>query len=221
MTKDSKPRNTAGRIPIIIGLLLIAAALLLIAFNRMDDHLAQEDSHYFEVKIRTAMDTYEPPEEDAPESVFFEADDPAKRAMPTVDIDGYECLGILEIPEYRLSLPVLNDWDYKKLRKAPCRYVGSYYSDDLVICGHNYRTHFSLVKGIPIGAPVSFQAVDGTRYDYIVVNVEQMRPTEIERMVTDPGNDWDLTLFTCSTGGSTRCAVRCIRADDGQERSMP
>ena len=42
MTKDSKPRNTAGRIPMIIGLLLIAAALLLIAFNRMDDHLAQD-----------------------------------------------------------------------------------------------------------------------------------------------------------------------------------
>ena len=24
-------------------------------------------------------------------------------------------------------------------------------------------------------------------------------------------SEWDLTLFTCNTGGQTRCAVRCSR----------
>ena len=27
------------------------------------------------------------------------------------------------------------------------------------------------------------------------------------------GDDWDLTLFTCTTGGSARCAVRCTRVE--------
>ena len=39
-----------------------------------------------------------------------------------------------------------------------------------------------------------------------------MQPTQIEKMITATDeNDWDLTLFTCTTGGNARCAVRCVR----------
>jgi len=90
-------------------------------------------------------------------------------------------------------------------------------SDDLVICGHNFPSHFGPVKYIEIGAEVIFTAVDGAVYRYVVTNRETVRPTDVEYMVNNAApqaEPWDLTLFTCNTGGQTRCAVRCIRAED-------
>ena len=44
--------------------------------------------------------------------------------------------------------------------------------------------------------------------------METLQPTQIEEMVGKAdGDDWDLTLFTCTTGGSARCAVRCTRVE--------
>ena len=44
-------------------------------------------------------------------------------------------------------------------------------------------------------------------------HVENLQPTQIEEMTekTEESDEWDLTLFTCTTGGSARCAVRCVR----------
>ena len=41
----------------------------------------------------------------------------------------------------------------------------------------------------------------------------ELEPTQIEKMTTktEDSDAWDLTLFTCTTGGSARCAVRCVR----------
>lgn len=43
---------------------------------------------------------------------------------------------------------------------------------------------------------------------------EVLQPTQIEKMtVKSSGDDWDLTLFTCTTGGQARYALRCVRTD--------
>lgn len=148
-------------------------------------------------------------------------EDPSKtpyREMPTTVIDGYSYIGFLEIPSLSLSLPVMTDWDYNRLKVSPCRYSGSYYTDDLVICGHNYARHFSPIKWISMGADVYFTNVNGESIHYITSNIETVKPTNIDSMIDNinnggNGNDWDMTLFTCNTGGQTRCAVRCTRVD--------
>jgi len=128
--------------------------------------------------------------------------------MPVEVIDGYRYIGVLEIPGLDLSLPVMEEWDETRLKISPCRYTGSYYTDDLVICGHNYASHFSAIKWIDIGERVLFKAVDGVVYEYIVTNREVLQPRQVEDMIESEA-DWDLTMFTCTTGGQTRCAVRC------------
>ena len=41
---------------------------------------------------------------------------------------------------------------------------------------------------------------------------QEMTVTDIDKMITASDEDaWDLTLFTCTTGGRARCAVRCTR----------
>ena len=137
--------------------------------------------------------------------------------MPVEEIDGYRYIGFLEIPSLGLSLPVMENWDYTRLKISPCRYTGSYYTDDLVICGHNYFRHFTPVKdSLGMGEDVYFTNVLGESIHYKTVNKETLAPTNIAEMVSNNSNsesqdDWDLTLFTCNLGGQTRAAVRCQR----------
>lgn len=117
-----------------------------------------------------------------------------------------EYIGILEVPALGLSLPVQSEWSYPKLNATPCRYTGSAVKDNLVIAGHNYPSHFGYFYRLSGGDSVRFTDVQGNIYDYRVVSIETLEKTQVEEM--QAGN-WDLTLFTCTSGGAARLAVRC------------
>ena len=52
-------------------------------------------------------------------------------------------------------------------------------------------------------------------WHYAVSDTEVLQPTQIEEMaVKTPENNWDLTLFTCTTTGQARYALRCVRTDE-------
>lgn len=106
----------------------------------------------------------------------------------------------------------MSEWSYAGLKVAPGRYSGSTYADNMVVCAHNYAKHFSPIKWLALGSEVYFTDMDGQRWSYEVSNVETIQPTDIDKMITaSDEDDWDLTLFTCTTGGRARCAVRCTR----------
>ncbi len=130
--------------------------------------------------------------------------------MPTVDIDGTDYIGFLAIPSLELELPVASEWSYPQLRTSPCRYTGSAYLDSLVICGHNYSSHFGNLKNLKVGDRVVFTDADGNVFEYKVVSVEELRPTAVEEMMSD---EYDLSLFTCTIGGRTRVTVRCMKVN--------
>lgn len=209
--KIRKEKSGKGTIIILIGLLLLAAALVLISYNIWDSNRAGDTSEDTVKKLETYIDAADPSSEENDNT------SDKNKTMPTVVIDGRTYIGELEIPSINRKLPVMSDWSYAKLRISPCRYSGSYYADDLVILGHNYARHFSPLKWIDIGADVYFTNVNGLRIHYIVENRETVAPTDVDEMIHNDENsdkeaDWDLTLFTCTTGGQARCAVRCIRS---------
>ena len=105
----------------------------------------------------------------------------------------------------------MSDWDYTRLKIAPCRYSGSTKSDDLVIAAHNYTRHFRSLKRLPIGAEVTFTDMDGVVSVYEVVATDILAPTDVAEMTA---GDYDLTLFTCTYGNRSRVTVRCERAEE-------
>lgn len=131
-----------------------------------------------------------------------------EREMPTVTLGGYRYIGVLDVKSLDLSLPVMEDWDYDRLKVSPCRFAGNLYQDNLVICAHNYPQHFTPLKYAPLGTEVKFTDAEGTEFLYAISSVETIGPNDVEGMVH---GDWDLTLFTCNTNGQTRCAIRCDR----------
>ena len=208
-------RNTKGNLLITLGILLIAAAAGLAGYNLWDAGRAQKAAE--EITGQLISDIESKVEDGKTAAPYMDANPP----MPVEMIDGYEYIGVLEIPSEGLSLPVMKEWDYTRLKISPCRFTGSYYSDDLVICAHNYMRHLGPLLQIGIGEDIYFTSVDGLTIHYIVTNRETVEPTAVEQMIENTSNsetsllDWDLTLFTCNLGGQTRCAVRCSRAADG------
>ena len=198
-----------GNTLILLGLLLLLGAGGLTAYNIWDGIRAERASQHIiqEMDIGQAL----------VEALDREPDDDPE--MPVIEVEGYYYIGILEIPSLQLTLPVMDRWDYTRLKISPCVYSGSYKTDDLVICAHNYARHFSPVKRIDIGADVYLITVDCRVYHYQVTNRETLQPGAVENMIENTNNtidgtvtnEWDLTLFTCNTGGQTRCAVRCAR----------
>ena len=131
--------------------------------------------------------------------------------MPTVKVDGYECIGVLSIPALDLELPVLTDWSYAKLKKAPCLYYGSYFEKDFVIAAHNYKTHFGRLSELQAGDVVIFTDVSGTAHYYEVVILETLPENATKEMIT---SGFDLSLYTCTLGGGSRVTVRCNAAEN-------
>lgn len=191
--------KSKSKVCIIIGLLLIAAALCLVIYNAFtqynagrtaEDILAQlfdgsdESGELFDYLVNPYMD------------------------MPEKEINGYMYIGVLEIPSLNLTLPVMSQWDYNRLQIAPCRYTGSVYLNDMIICAHNYSTHFGQIKNLSIGDQVIFTDMAGNIFNYKVSDMSILQPTAVEDMTS---GDWDLTMFTCTIGGATRVTVRCQR----------
>lgn len=211
-------KKSRGNILILLGILMLLGAVGLAAYNFWDANRAKEAAEQISEQLIEKIDENVKSEETAAPAPYMDPNTP----MPVELIDGYEYIGILEIPSEELSLPVMAEWDYDRLKISPCRFVGSYYTDDLVICAHNYDQHLGRLLSIDIGVDVYFTNVEGLTIHYIVTNRETVEPTAVEQMIENTGNsetsllDWDLTLFTCNLGGQTRCAVRCSRVKDAQ-----
>lgn len=211
---------------ILVGVLLVLASVGLVSYNTYDSARAgmESDRVLDELEVLIQRNPIPVPthiqyidvDADGNESVrdelvYVSPDDESQtvgQTIPTVQVDEWKYIGVLQIPSLRLTLPVLHKWDYSRLRIAPCRYYGSVYKHNLVIAGHNYSVHFSPVRSIRLGADVYFTDVYGTRYHYRVSKTETVQPDQVAYMVTTNG-EWELTLFTCNLGGATRFACRC------------
>lgn len=213
--EEKNSRKQEGLLLITIGLLLIAAALFLVSYNLYDELRAEQSAR----QAVTQLDAYLPAEA-APEAPSDSAWDRTiipdyvlspNMEMPVETINGIDFIGVLRIPALELELPIISEWNYPNLKTAPCRYSGSAYLNNLIICGHNYTSHFGTLKNLWEGDIATFTDIDGNVFIYKMVERETLNPTDIEGM--ESGN-WDLTLFTCTVGGQSRVTIRFELEED-------
>lgn len=180
-----------------VGILLIGFAMGLLIYNNQENKKAQESSDLLVESIRLSIS-----ENELKEQIF----DPFDEEMKIEKIDGYGYIGYLSIPALGLDLPVMSEWDYSRLKIAPCRYYGSTKTDNLVIAAHNYKVHFGYLGNLQAGDSVIFTDMDSKVHHYKVDLVELLMPTDVDK-VKDSGND--LILYTCTYGGAKRIVIRC------------
>lgn len=202
-----------GTVWITLGVLLIAAALLITVQNLREAEQAGVVSENVLIKLDSARPKPHAPSaapaQEEPIPTEVEIPDYSlnpNMEMPTETVDGNAYIGVLELPSLELELPVLSEWSYSGLKLAPCRYAGSAYLNNMVIAAHNYSTHFGYLGNLAQDDEVVFTDVDGNVFRYQVLEVETLSPFAVEEMTN---GDWDLTLFTCTISGRSRVTVRC------------
>ena len=104
-------RKWIGVICVFLGVACIISSIGLVVYNQLEDKKAEGVSQTLLKDVQNILD------EKTPENIDKE--------MPTVKVGNYDCIGILSVPVLELELPVLTDWSYAKLKKAPCHYYGT------------------------------------------------------------------------------------------------
>ena len=202
-----------GILFIIIGILLILAALLLIGYNRYESQSASKASQSVLAVMQNTVE--ETTVSSAVVDVYVDHIDPYDQdaaeiaaEMTEKEIDGQYYIGYLSIPILELELPVISEWSYPRLRIAPCRHFGSTKTDDLVIAAHNYESHFGKLKQLKTGDLLTFTDMDGEKILYEVQVIDVLQPTAVDAV---KNSDFDLVLYTCTYGGESRVVVFCNR----------
>lgn len=198
-----------GTVWINAGLLLIAAALFLSAYNERESHEARDSARQVIAQLCDALPT-EAGDDEAEPTTLPESLPDVQREMPVKTINGRDYIGVLSIPSLELELPVISQWDYAALKVAPCRYSGSLYQNNLIICAHNFATHFGKLKNLRVGDIAIFTDMEENAVTFQMVERETLEPTDLEGM---EAGDWDMTLYTCTVGGQSRVTVRFVREE--------
>lgn len=198
-----------GVICVFLGVVCLLSAVGFAVYNRWEDKGAEETARDLLADVQSMIDKSQKdmPLPDDPETI------PSQ--MATAAVEGHNCIGVLSIPVLELELPVLTDWSYAKLKKAPCHYYGSCYEKNFVIAAHNYKAHFGRLSELQAGDVVVFTDISGTDHYYEVVILETLPANATEEMIT---SGFDLSLYTCTLGGGSRVTVRCqaVKDRDGQ-----
>lgn len=202
---------------ILLGLLLIAAALFLVAYNIHEEMAAKEFIKNVVIRLQETVS------ETKSESVIDEKDilrgeieipdyilSPGMD-MPAENIDGQDYIGLLAISSLELQLPVISHWSDSLLKIAPCRYSGSPYMDNLILAGSNYKSHFGKIKYLRVGDRVTFTDLDANVFIYEVAELYILTSPSFEQMISE---ECDLFLFTDTAGGQSQVIVCCERVQE-------
>lgn len=183
--------NKKSRILVVIGIILITISLGLTLYNIHINNIAGEKSQNIYQKLQKEIT-----------DSLAQAN---PKDMKTITIDGYEYIGTIEIPTLNLKLPIMNDWDNNKMKISPCRYYGSIYTNDLVLCSHSYDNLFGNIEKLSPNDKVIITDIDNNKYIYEVKIIEVLSPNDIEEMIE---SEFDLTLYTCTKDNLNRVTVR-------------
>lgn len=181
-------KNRMAKLFSVLGMIFLLAAGLLFSYNQYQSWQAGKESTEILNHLETTIPDSKCNKELSPE-------------MPTEYVDGYDYIGVIEIPKLAIELPIMAEWDYPRLRIAPSRHYGSTRTNDLVIAAHNYSSHFGKLDTLTIGDEISITEADGRVVHYELEKMQIMEPTRVEEVLN---SDYDLALYTCTLEGITR-----------------
>ena len=195
-------KRRIGLAMMLMGVLAIVFGLALGGYNLWDNRQAgMRADAAFQAIVQYREEAAEAGADAVPET-------PGE--LSVLELDAGRYIGTLFLPAIDIELPVQVDWSLELLKAAPCRYTGSPHGDDLILCAHNYPTHFGRLKNLLPGDEVRFTDVEGNALRYTVAALENLGGTAVEEMESGA---WDLTLFTCTLNGQARVTVRCDRLE--------
>ena len=199
-------KSKAGIFLMLAGGAAIIFSLIIIAVNIRLDSQGKKNSENVLNILESEISSYS---ED--ENNITYTDGNGLKKSKTISVDNNYYSGIIDIPEIGIKLPVMSEWNYDNLNISPCLFYNDEKNNRKIIAGHNYSSHFGKLKQLKQGDFIIFTNAENKRVIYKVLQTEILGSTDTDKMLG--GDDWNLTLFTCSLSGYERVTVRCIQAD--------
>lgn len=206
MAQKKEKRLSAGRVLVLLGVLLLLGAAGLYGYNQWVDYQAGVESETAVLTLVEEIQSREVVIQEVPQA----EEGPSEAQLKVAELDGAYYMGVLTIPSLGKILPIQSDWSMSQLKRSPCRYSGSIAEGELVIAGHNYKKHFSGLATLKQGDSIVFTDLEGNQIFYEVREIYTVAATDIDGMVN---SGYDLSLFTCNYGGKARVTVRCDRVE--------
>ena len=194
-------KQKQGALLVLMGLCMVFASLLLHVTELRQDQQAGESAAVLLQQLELSRMSVP----GTPEMVHPEESTSDAGVMPEKEYLGYAMIGTWRVPSVGIELPILSSWSYELLNVAPCRYSGSIPEENMILMGHNYKSHFTPLHNLAEGASVEFEDVNGIVYHYSVAEIEILHKNDGELLPSE----YPLTLFTCTRGGQNRVVIRC------------
>ncbi|NLJ94194.1 MAG: sortase [Clostridiaceae bacterium] len=207
-------KKTNKKILRISGLLLLFLALLLVVHNIIQDKNAEKTSKQVLAKFEESKEQLQIATRTKSENTntitntLILPDE--EEEILIVDVDGAPIVGVLEIPNIDLKLPVTVDWHEDLMWGYANLYHGENYSDSLVIMAHGNKSHFAGLNYLVEGDQVIFTDVLDRQKVYDFAGKEIIHENNVEEMIE---TNYPLTLFTCTLDGRSRVTVRLTEAE--------
>ncbi len=125
-----------------------------------------------------------------PERTVGYLEEQSNPALPAISVNGEDFVGLLEVEQYRLKLPVFAIWDTVSA-KRPAVYFGNPYDSSFII-GVNYENQFSFADQMELGGSILFTDLYGRVFSYQLDAVKHSNQVDFAVLESDTD---DLTIF--------------------------
>lgn len=164
-----------------LGVALVLLSVVFVALDYINQKSQIEENAETVSTLKSLM-----PE---PQNGIF--DNVTNTEMPRQEIGGDDFVGIIEIPQYSVNLPIYAEWNESKVSDFPCRYVGSVYNKTLIIGGTDNESQFDFTKSISVGDKAFITDTAGAKFGFSVTSIEIT--DDIDQAISK--NESDLMLF--------------------------
>lgn len=180
--------KTVSFAAVLLGILLIAMSAIILTVRQIQKAKADIDAAAVVEKIKKAL-----PELSA--GIIEKRND---NVMPSIEIDGTDFIGLLELPGRNTVLPVGAKWDASGLGFRPAKYLGSVYDGTLILGGRYEYGGFDFADKLETGEEITFTDMTGRLFRYTVNRIHHSDNADTETLKS--GN-YDLTLFVKKDAG--------------------
>ncbi len=189
--------KTAGAVLTVAGIVLLAAAAVIFSLRLYARSKNDIDPSEAAERIEKLL----------PERSAGIAEERENAAMAAIEIDGIDFVGLLELPDRNIKLPVAASWGNSAFSFRPARYTGSVYDGTLIIGGENIEDNFDFVGSLDPGEEVVFTDMLGCEFHYTVEKISHSDNADTETLQSGSST---LTLFVKKD--SVYLIVRCSDA---------